>query len=224
MRKPMLTLMPTILTLTLLGGAALAPANLEAGKKFAAADFMPLAVGNKWYYRSGKYTVMAECERQETVKMKRFSPKKDALPPIDLPAFRLNYSYEAKTLPDLIGVAEDGVYRFSSLGKEIDPPLQLFKWPVNEGENWTVDSMSQKVPIKGTFKAAVANDVEVPAGKFSTVMVSSKDFQIGAEQMEIETWFAPKVGIVKQRIRTLVLGEKGKIGEVLLELEKYEVK
>lgn len=209
--------MPRIQALILVSLAALVPAGAQAQKKWTANDFLPLAIGNKWHYRSDKFRVVVECERQEVVKIKRVNAKKETTT-IDVPVFRLLSVHEAKMLPEMVGVAADGIYRFSALGKDIEPPLQLFKWPVTAGEVWTVDSISQKVPMKGTFKAEEANDVKVPAGTFGTVKVWSKDFQVGADRLEMETWFAPSVGIVKQRIKSAASGE------VVLELEKFEAK
>jgi hypothetical protein len=55
----------------------------------------------------------------------------------------------------------------------------------------------------------------VPAGQFQAKHVWSKDFQLGADKMTLEYWFAEDVGIVKQHVHV-------SNSDVILELEEFK--
>ncbi|MFO0966875.1 MAG: hypothetical protein U0793_14980 [Gemmataceae bacterium] len=210
--------------LALLSGL-FASSGLTGQEKTYTSEFMPLAVGSRWVYRNTRTTedkktperstLVVECERQESVRVKKFNAKKEELPAVDVTAFRLVAKQEARVLPEIVGVMDDGIYRFSALGKDIDPPLQIFKLPVKDGESWTVEATTNKIKVKGTFTAK-EETIDVPAGRFATMRVSSRDFFAGSEKMEIDTWFAPKVGIVKRRLQS------ERSGLIEQELERFE--
>lgn len=112
-----------------------------------------------------------------------------------------------------VAILEDGFYRFRAADKEIVPALQFFKLPLQAGEKWRVSSVSEGQKIAATFTAE-DDVIEVPAGKFKTKYIVSKDFQF-EKKMEMETWFAADVGMVKQRVKV------GANEPIVLELEKF---
>jgi len=71
------------------------------------------------------------------------------------------------------------------------------------------------VTMKGTFTGGEER-VKVAAGAFQTVTVTTKDLQIGTTPMAMEAWYAPQVGLVKQRVQV------GNNFQTTLELEKFE--
>lgn len=169
--------------------------------------YFPLKVGSKWHYRSGEEKVVVQVAKAETLEIIRDKKKGKE----KVPGFLLKITSAGRDLSEQVAVLEDGVYRFSAAGKEINPPLCILKFPIKKGETWPIDSVCNDMPIKGSFTCDEA-EIGVPAfaDKFRAVTTSFKDLK-----MSFEYYFAPGVGMVKQRI------EVGSF-KVLLELEKYE--
>jgi hypothetical protein len=170
--------------------------------------YFPLKVGSKWTYRSGEEKVVVQVAKAETLEILRDKKKGKE----KVPGFSLKITSAGRDLSEQVAVLEDGVYRFSAAGKEINPPLCILKFPINpKGGTWPIDSVCNDMPIKGSFTCGEA-EISVPAfsDKFRAVTTSFKD-----PKMSFEYFFAPGVGLVKQRI------EVGSF-KVLLELEKYE--
>jgi len=184
-------------------------------------NLYPLKVGNQWSYKvtSGNapdapvQKVQVTVDQQEVYDFKYVRDKKEIIEPIV--RYRLKVvSGSKEPLFEYVAVLGDGVYRFTSAGKDITPPLRFLKLGIKNGEKWTVNSVSENVQLVGTF-VGEDDTVKVPAGQFQTMRVSSKDFQLGTEKMALEHWFAPNVGIVQQRVH---VGNN----EVLLELEDFK--
>jgi hypothetical protein len=129
----------------------------------------------------------------------------------------------------MVAAFGDGVYRFAAAGKEITPALRFFKLPLEVGNTWTCNSVSENAPMQGTFVCKKDEVVQTPAGRFQTKVISCANFQAGTEKMAIECWYAgdderphldPKepnpVGMVKQRVR---IGAS----EITLELKDYKI-
>ena len=179
--------------------------------------FYPLRVGNQWTYKSTigdappqKVTITAE--QAEPYEYKHTLAKmQEVSEPIV--RYRLKKVSGSKELNEYVAVLKDGVYRFAAAGKEITPPLRFLKLPLTKGESWTINSVSENVPLTGTFTCDDAT-IKVPAGQFQTKHVWSKDFQVGTEKMVIEYWFARDVGIVKQHHHVVNSDE-------VLELEEF---
>jgi hypothetical protein len=164
--------------------------------------YFPLKVGSKWTYRSGEEKVVVQVAKAETLEILRDKKKGKE----KVPGFSLKITSGGRDLSEQVAVLEDGVYRFSAAGKEINPPICILKFPIKgKGDTWPIDSVCNDMPIKGNF---TCDEVEI--NKFRAVTTSFKD-----PKMSFEYYFAPGVGLVKQRI------EVGSF-KVLLELEKYE--
>jgi hypothetical protein len=192
---------------------AAAPAQDKKGQLFQS-DYLPLKVGNRWIYKNGKERVTVEVERQETIKRKVKS--QDDFRYEFIEAFRLKITSGDKTLHEHMLVAEDGIYRVSAAGKEIQPPLKLMKLPPMADESWPIDSISENITLKGRF-ASQGDKVTVPAYPegVAAVLCSCEDFQIGPQRMSARYWFVPKVGIVKQEV-------SAGPNNVSMELERFE--
>lgn len=163
--------------------------------------YYPLKEGNKWVYAVGKKEVVVTVHQRVVRKLVRRDAKGQERAPELVLCWQLHIVRETKRLTEVITVLEDGLYRVEAAGKAIDPPLCFLK--LGKGpERWEVKAVSETVKLEGTFTRG--NDaVEVPglSGKMPTVKSSCADFRMGNEKMEIESWFAPNVGLVQQIIK-----------------------
>ena len=185
--------------------------------------FYPLNIGDRWTYRvidlkspktklDSKKKVEVEVERQEPYMRKN---EKDPKAPAETKiGFILKSTSGGKTTRDHVIVLDNGIHRIHAAGTPITPPLLFFKAPLNKGDKWECNSTSGNTTIKGMFSWKVER-INVPAGAFDTVAVSFTNNKAGEDRVEIDYWFAEKVGMVKQRVR-----EKDR--EIALELERYE--
>jgi hypothetical protein len=188
----------------------------------------PIKQGHRWYYRvtdvkaaksaetpAKPQQVIITAESEQTFKLKK---KTDQLQDYteEIIGYNLQVFGGAKILYEQVLVADDGVYRVSGAGKLIEPPLRFLKAKARKGDTWKCDSQSENAVLKGEFSAD-EEVVKVPAGVYKTVVVRSRDFQVGGQKMQVEYWFSPNVGMVKQRVQ---VGNH----HVVLELEKIEGK
>jgi hypothetical protein len=88
------------------------------------------------------------------------------------------------------------------------------KLPPKKGETWKVDSTSDGKTFRGSFKIE-EKEIKVPAGSFKTVQIVSTDLEVNALKTNITTFYAEKVGMVRQII------ESGN-AKTEIELEKFE--
>lgn len=179
-------------------------------------EFYPLRVGNQWTYKvtagdAPVQKVVITVDQQENYQYKFTQNNKEITESIV--RFRLKTVSGSKELFEHVAVLADGVYRFTTAGKEITPPMCFLKLPLKAGVSWTVDSLSENVQLTGTFTCA--EDTVKAAGGPQALRVSSKDFQLGTEKMTLDSWFAVNTGLVQQRVR---IGNN----EVLLELEAFK--
>jgi hypothetical protein len=193
-------------------------------------DYYPLGAGYQWSYRAtvnepppqkeqtvkdSRPIVTITAGKPEVFDHKFTVEKKEYSEPAV--GYRLKVvsgpKESLKQMFEQVAVLKDGVYRISTAGKDITPPLRFLKLPVKGGESWTVSATSENVMLAGTFTCDV-EAVKVPLGNFETLHVSSPDFQLGNEKMALDYWFAKDLGMVKQRVRV------GK-SNVVLELEAF---
>ncbi len=179
--------------------------------------FYPLKVGNQWRYRvtSGDnqvQKVVITVAQQEPYEHKFTRDKQEVTETILW--YRLSVVSGAKELSEYVAVLKDGVYRFRTAGKDITPPVRFLKLPVEKGESWKVDSVSENVAMTGAFKCE-DDAVKVPAGEYPAKRITAQDFKLGTEKMDLVYWFAHNVGMVQQRLR---VGNS----DVLLELEEFK--
>lgn len=117
-----------------------------------------------------------------------------------------------------VAVKDDGVYRYKYNNIEINPPLKFLVLPAAPDKTWQVDSSAQtpggeQLNLKGTFTTK-AEPVKVPAGDYQTISSSSSSFEVMGQKLEMNYFFAPDVGMVKQIVK---LGNS----TVVVELQKY---
>src|SRR5262245_43779453 len=191
-----------VLLLLLLAGA---PAGAQKEKKdkkekeTPPPDYYPLKVGNTWEYRVGGEKVTVRVAREET-------EGKETVAVLETTAGE-------KKLSERLSARPDGIYRHTAEDMTINPPLCILQLPAKAGTSWTASGVAGGLAVGGTFTSG-EEAVAVPAGKFQTVTSTCPKFRIDRVRMELTYWFAPGVGMVKQRLR---IGDR----EVLVELEKF---
>jgi hypothetical protein len=163
------------------------------------APFYPLKAGDTWEYRRGQQKLTTRVVREEALGADTYAV--------------LETTADGKTVLEKIAALPNGVYRAFAEDLSIEPPLCILKLPVKAGETWIVKCKAGGLPIDGTFTVR-EEDVKVPAGAFKTVRSTSTDFRIGTLKMSLSYWFAPGVGLVKQRLQ---LGDRDEV----FELEKF---
>jgi hypothetical protein len=221
---------PACLSAVTISALFLVPAFAQNDNAYDHALY-PLKVGNRWIYRSGNppQQVMIEVEKREPIKVQVEASGKTSKTTIA--TYLLKITSGDKVMTEQVGILpqgryslgankesvtlDAGVYRFQTAGKDLHPPVCFLKLPLTKGQTWEVQAESEGVTMKGTFTGG-EESVKVPAGAFQTVTVTTKDLQIGTTPMAMEAWYAPQVGLVKQRVQV------GSNFQTTLELEKFE--
>jgi hypothetical protein len=212
-----------------LAGALAAPLAAQDEKSFDT-PYYPLKVGNKWVYAAGPQQVVVLVEARKPVQIDMKDATSGKLVKEKIATYVLKMTSGDKVMTEQVGVlvkgtyrfqsgakeidVPAGVYRFQSAGKDILPPECFLKLPLVKDETWDVQCESEGVTIKGSFVAGEAT-VKVPAGSFQTMTVTSKNLQVGTQPLDQEYWFAPQVGIVKQRVQIGTF-------QTFLELQHFE--
>jgi hypothetical protein len=151
------------------------------------ASYLPLKVGNKWVYQVDFGGQMVEIS-QKVVKIDKKDGQEIAT---------LETEVAGNTLQEQTSVTEKGIFRHSFQGMPVEPPILALKLPFKKGETWEAKISVQGQEFKATMKAEAEEEVSVPAGKYKALVVST-EMDLGGQQISSRTWFAPKVGIVKQ--------------------------
>jgi hypothetical protein len=93
----------------------------------------------------------------------------------------------------------DGIYEAALGDAPFEPPVRILELPVKKGLSWKVASKTKAGKLEGTFTIdEVDQEVTVPAGKFSCVVVSSLDLVENGQRLTRKTYFAKGVGLVKK--------------------------
>lgn len=195
-------------------------------------EYYPLKVGHRWTYRatssksgqpaSTSHKVIIEVEVEEPF----VRPKaKDKEEPETRTGYILRSTSGGKITFDYVVVMEEGVHRarlagtpVNPAGTQITPPLLFLKLNPDKTPNdkWEANSISASAALKGTFTAKVGS-VKLPYFKNEARQALAVSFRSAQADspIEIDYWFVPKVGMVRQRVKT-------KDHEIVLELENFE--
>jgi len=189
-------------TLTCFGCVALLTTVASA----ASPDYYPLNVNDKWTYdvKAGDKELVVSAS---VAKIEKIDDKELA---------RIDSEINGKVATTEHLTSNDtGVYRARYNGVDFDPPVQILRYPIKEGETWDGETKAGSETFKYTVRVAKAKDeVEVPAGKFETVKVEIKLVQ-NKQSVDSIYWFADGVGIVKQEASI-------QNTKLTLELQKFE--
>jgi hypothetical protein len=152
--------------------------------------YFPTDEGTTWTYRLA--------DRAVTVKVMKHE-KQDGKP-----AARFETLDKADVLAvQHVAVTDKAVERLTHNGDKVAPPLTLLQLPAAKGQSWAVDS--KIVSPFGTEEIAGKfttddDDVKVPAGEYKKALRVTADLKIGGKPATIVSWYAEKVGLVKQRV------------------------
>lgn len=168
-------------------------------------DLFPLAIGNSWTYRvSGQ-------DDRFVVKVVGIEKIGELLP------FKLEASLRDRVVAtEHLLIDQDSILRVRVDKDDVVPPLCICKLPSMKK---ATAKMGFRLGMKYgnvTYTTTLDEVVIVPAGRFTTVRVDADTTDNGV-RVRTSSWFAPKIGIVKQTI-----DEAKRV--LTLELEKHELK
>lgn len=174
----------TALSIAALTFLVLAP---QAVCQDAKVEFMPLKVGNAWTYKV-EFGGQNLSITQKVTKIEKKGTEEVA---------SIDSEIMGQTITEQTSQNAKGVFRHSFQGMAVDPPIQALRLPVKKGESWDAEFTIMGQKMKATMKTEAEEEVTVPAGKYKGVIVSM-DMEFMGQKMSAKSWFAPKVGIVKQ--------------------------
>jgi hypothetical protein len=108
---------------------------------------------------------------------------------------------------------DKGVYQHAMQGQKLETPIVAVKYPVKDGTKWTEKMKQMGIELEAEFEQKKAEEVKVPAGKYTAYPVVMTIKTNGRTYTETK-WYAEGVGIVKWEIETG--GDKR-----LVELKKF---
>jgi hypothetical protein len=167
-------------------------------------DYYPLAEGNKWVYVG---TVGGQ-KIEVTAEVTAVTKKKGKLV-----ATITTRAGGGKEITEELAADAKGVYRSSIAGMKPDRPLTIIKYPLKSGDTWTEKLEISGMELVVETEVGEPADVKVPAGKFKTIPVTAS-LSIGGQELKSTTWYADKVGMVKQK---MTIGDT----DVVIELKKF---
>ncbi len=173
--------------------------------RVADSPYYPLQVGTRWEYREAKESFAVVISKHEIIG--------------GIPCAVVQTERGGRRMAsEHVYATEAGVFRQAVDGKKLPRPIPILKLPPQKGDSWEVDwprGQQQRTAIFTT--AAVAEEVEVPLGKFQALTVHGEIRETEGRTV-FKYWFAAEVGLVKQ-----VLQKQG--GSMLVyELEKFAKK
>lgn len=188
----------------LLGASVLTAGEPRPGRDIR--NYYPLEAGNSWTFRvevnGNQVTATSRIAKIEKIN--------------DISMGRLEATVNDKIVAtEHLQQNDKGVFRHRFNGLEVEPPLELLRYPVKAGEKWAGEL---KVGADtGKFSAVTGEEnVEVPAGKYKTVRVAIQLIEKG-KTIDTTYWFARDVGIVKQTVVTEGLN-------LVMELDRFDRK
>ncbi|MGF1580194.1 MAG: hypothetical protein ACFCD0_12595 [Gemmataceae bacterium] len=164
-------------------------------------NYYPMKEGNKWTYEVSleKVTKKGKTTNKKVGETTFHIGKIEKEGDLELG------KVEAKVKDALVGTehlanTDEGLFRHKINGIEISNPVKLLQYPVKKDEEWEgefeVTGMMGKYEVK---VLSTKDKITVPAGKYKAVKIQLKVYATG-ETTETIYWFAPDVGMVKQRI------------------------
>ena len=181
----------------------------SAQDKMRETPYLPLQVGNSWTYKIGDKSFILKVAEHEKVGGVLCARVEMRL------VGSAGAAAKVQTFEHL-AIAEDGIYRHSIGGTQLDKPVCILKLPPKKGDSWTIDAKGPGESLKGTVKAGEEAEVKVPAGTYKKVATSTcDDLDANGLKCAFTYYFAEGVGVIKQQI---TIGAE----KTVLELEKFE--
>jgi hypothetical protein len=170
------------------------------------AKYYPIKVGNTWTYtfRLGdqSFPMVSKIAGEDNSG--------------DLKLYRLEGETNGQqSAVEHLQVTDKGVFRHKYNNVDVDPPFQVLRFPMKDGDSWSMDNTIAGQSLSSKIKVS-KEDVTVPAGKYKAFKVTV-DTDVGGQKLHSTQWFAPDVGLVKQSV-TLPDGRMG-----TMELDKFKL-
>jgi hypothetical protein len=205
----------TCLLLVVSGHTLRSADNPEAdpGSLKTDAEYFPLKLGTTWTYRekASNQTYIVKVIKYEDIKVSKGSED------IKVRCAVLETTAPKKPGPlgtELIGVSDDGVYRYKISDYPVEPPARILASPLKKGDTWKIESKIQSETVQLEY-AADEVEVKVPADKYTAMRLKANDFNVEGEKMEATVWFVKGIGMVKLEMKVNGV-------PFTLELEKFE--
>jgi len=170
----------------------------------AKSEFYPLELGHRWSYRfsdkdlpalRNAKDIVIEVEREENVVFKE--PAKEGKD-IDRAyvGYILKHTNGDKVSRDQVVVIDKSVQRLAVAGAKLTPPQVLFQ-PV---QKWESDSVGRLGKVHGV-STVKPDTITIGERNMPTYLVAFRSHKTDDEKVEVDTWYAKDVGMVKQTIR-----------------------
>ncbi|VXD16819.1 conserved exported hypothetical protein [Planktothrix serta PCC 8927] len=181
-------------------------------------DYFPLPVGGVWEYQAktadGKQSKL-------TVKVEGLETQSDGTTLYKTEnnlGFAPFYIWYAK--PNGLVKEYRQLYTFGGNNTEyrLEPAKTILKNPPASGDTWTWEGQEIAVmttEVKENYRVVGTEDIEVPAGKFSTFKVEIEGTKAGTPFKKV-AWYGNFIGAIKWQI----FDDKGTL-KTTTELEKY---
>ncbi len=152
-------------------------------------------------------------------------------------AVKMNWTTNGRsTQEETYLVSADSIQRAragANGSSEVSPPVTVIKYPVSVGKSWSWAGKMKvqrpqgglEVPASATVKIAARENIKTPAGTFSAYRVDlSLSVEAAGKTQVIPNsyWFAPGVGLVRQRMS--LHGQNGQAVVIEASVTKYSIK
>jgi hypothetical protein len=162
-------------------------------------EYFPLKVGNTWEYQvNGKKIVTTVAAHDKLG---------------DLLFARLDTNMDGSIVTEHVTVRLGSVIRLVGNGQERKPPVVL-KVPPKVGDKW--DLTLETLPIQGSLLVLESKKLKVGDKEYDTVLVISSNLKYAGQDVDVKTWYAKDVGMVKQTLTHPAAGL-----DITLELKQF---
>jgi hypothetical protein len=153
------------------------------------ADYLPLREGTKWHFDAKVNSLSVPM----IIRVAKFQSSESRQ------AARLETVVNGSVAAsEYLGVSEEGIFRLKMNNIDINPPLQILRFPIKKGDAWTSTATVGGETLKADSVVDLQK-VSVPAGSFEAALVTTT-VSTPQGRMTNRQWFAPGIGLVKQEV------------------------
>jgi hypothetical protein len=173
-------------------------------------EYFPLKVGTTWEYLANGKKIVTTVAAHEQLAEKLF-------------AARLETTMDGVIVTEHLTVMDGGVCRILANGQkvatringqQVTKPWLVLKVAPKVGDKW--EFVMETLPIQGSLLTLEAKKLKVGSKEYDTFLVTSSNMKFAGQDVELKTWYAKDVGMVKQ---TFV--QPGAGLDITLELDKF---
>ena len=159
-----------------------------------AADFYPLAKGNKWEYKLEVNGMTIEITQEVTeVTEKQGEPKFATLAAV------IKAKGKEQKIQEVYSFDEKGVYRNSINGIKYSSPCTAIKFPAKAGVKWKETIKVQSDEVKADSEILKEETIDIGGVKYKAIPVKTINDSLG-EKHTSTIWYAEGVGPIKQEM------------------------